>query len=398
MRRDLNSITQLFCKAENLPVIVLILFFLSELSTTIAYDTRMSFYNFSLVVKALFIAYVALDLLKNFKTHKNTVLFLIGISGVFFIGQLSFNHFTLGPNFLENCIYFGRYIFVFFVMLFLVNNKHSFSPKFYYVYEKIVILNSIIVITTIVFDLPIFKTYYNRFGSSGAFMTPSMITYFNAFALTYFLHKYINKRKNLIELILVSIVCFLTGTKALIFFFLLTLFHFTLLQRLYAKKSFYMFFFGLIVLLILLKDKITEFIFVNFKPLLVVYEERGLISSLTSLRDVNFRNNFFPVISEKWSLYNFLFGGTDFEIYRVEFEIFDVFLFFGIVGMLLYLFFYFKNIMNFNKMKRFGKVQMGILILTALISGNFLNNAPIAFYLIIVLNKLRRDDLKNITL
>ncbi|WP_139854194.1 hypothetical protein [Aequorivita sinensis] len=246
--------------------------------------------------------------------------------------------------------------------------------------------------------MPIFKTYYNRFGSSGAFMTPSMITYFNAFALTYFLHKYINKRKNLIELILVSIVCFLTGTKALIFFFLLTLFHFTLLQRLYAKKSFYMFFFGLIVLLILLKDKITEFIFVNFKPLLVVYEERGLISSLTSLRDVNFRNNFFPVISEKWNLYNFLFGGTDFEIYRVEFEIFDVFLFFGIVGMLLYLFFYFKNIMNFNKMKRFGKVQMGILMLTALISGNFLNNAPIAFYLIIVLNELRQDDLKNITL
>lgn len=398
MRRDLNSITKLFCKAENLPIIVLILFFLSELSTTIAYDTRMSFYNFSLVVKGLFIAYVALDLLKNIKAHKNIVLFLIGISGVFFIGQLSFNNFTLGPNFLKNCIYFGRYIFVFFVMLFLVNNKHSFSPKFYYVYEKIVILNSIIVITTIVFDLPIFKTYYNRFGSSGAFMTPSMITYFNAFALTYFLHKYINKRKNLIELILVSIVCFLTGTKALIFFFLLTLFHFTLLQRLYAKKSFYMFFFGLIVLLILLKDKITEFILVNFKPLLVVYEERGLISSLTSLRDVNFRNNFFPVISEKWSLYNFLFGGTDFEIYRVEFEIFDVFLFFGIVGMLLYLFFYFKNIMNFNKMKRFGKVQMGILMLTALISGNFLNNAPIVLYLLIILSVLREDAFKRVEL
>ena len=398
MRKDLNSITKLFCKAENLPIIVLILFFLSELSTTIAYDTRMSFYNFSLVVKALFIAYVALDLLKNIKAHKNIVLFLIGISGVFFIGQLSFNNFTLGPNFLENCIYFGRYIFVFFVMLFLVNNKHSFSPKFYYVYEKIVILNSIIVITTIVFDLPIFKTYYNRFGSSGAFMTPSMITYFNAFALTYFLHKYINNRKNLIELILVSIVCFLTGTKALIFFFLLTLFHFTLLKRLYAKKSFYMFFFGLIVLLILLKDKITEFIFVNFKPLLVVYEERGLISSLTSLRDVNFRNNFFPVISEKWNFYNFLFGGTDFEIYRVEFEIFDVFLFFGIIGMLLYLFFYFKNIMNFNKMKRFGKVQMGILMLTALISGNFLNNAPIVLYLLIILSVLREDAFKRVEL
>lgn len=395
MRKAFTSISRFFTESENLPIIVLVLFFLSELSTTIAYDARMDFFNFSLVIKALFIAFVAIDVLKNSKTYKNSLLFLIAMTAIFFIGQLSFNSFLLGPNFVENCIYFSRYLFVFFVMLFLMNTRYSLTARFYRVYEYIVIVNSIIVITTIVFDLPIFKTYYHRFGSSGAFMTPSIITYFNAIALTYFLYQFLFKKKKLIELLLVSIVCFLTGTKAMIFFFALSIIHVILLKKLYAKKSFYFLFLGVLVLFFLAKDKISEFIYGNFKPLLEVYQERGIISSLTSLRDVNFRNNFLPVLSEKWTWLNYLFGGTDFEIYRIEFEIFDVFLYFGIIGMLVYLIFYFKNVINFNRMNRFGKVQMGILILTAFISGNFLNNAPVALYLIILLSVLRNDAIKE---
>ncbi|WP_417861468.1 hypothetical protein [Winogradskyella sediminis] len=371
------------------------MFFLSELSTTIAYDLKMNFFNFSLVFKALFAAFVALNFLKNIKTYKKPLLFLIAMTVIFFIGQLSFNDFLLGPNFIENCIYFGRYLFVFFIMLFLMNNKHSLKTQFYKVYEIIVIFNCIIVITTIVFDLPIFKTYYYRFGSSGAFMTPSIITYFNAIALIYFIYQFLFKKKKLIELILVSVVCFLTGTKAMIFFFVLSIIHVILLKKLYTKRNFYFFLFGILVILFLAKDKIAEFIYENFKPLIEVYREHGVVSALTSLRDVNFRNNFLPVLFEKWNWLNYLFGGTDFEIYRVEFEIFDVFLYFGIIGMLLYLIYYFKEVLNFNRINHFGKIQISILILTAIISGNFLNNAPIALYLMIVLSVLRNDVIKE---
>lgn len=397
MRKILNSFSG-FTESENLPAIVLVLFFLSELGTTIAYSTRMDFYNFSLVVKILFIAFVALDLLKNRKTYKNTLLFISAMTLIFFIGQLSFNNFSLGPNFVDNCIYFGRYLFVFFVLLFLMNRKGPLTPRFYNVYEKIVIINSFIVIATIAFDLSLFKTYYNRFGSGGAFMTPSMITYFNALALTYFLFQFLQKKKKLPELILVSIVCFLTGTKALLFFFGLTVVHFILLKRLYRKRNFYLFFIGIGVLLFLAKEKVSRFIYENFNSLFEVYREKGLLSALTSLRSDNFKTNFLPVLSEKWKALNYLFGGTDFEIYRVEFEIFDVFLFFGIIGSIIYLIFYFRNVINFNKMQRFGKVQMGILLLTALISGNFFNNAPMALYLLIVLSVLSNDAFKRVKL
>lgn len=397
MRKVLDPISRFFTKSKNFPIIVLVLFFLSELATTIAYNTRMEFYNYSLVIKVLFIAFVGLSLLKNSKNYKNILLFLIVMMLVFFIGQWSFNSFSFGPNFIENFIYWGRYIFVFFVLLFLICSKHPFTPRFYALYEKIVIINSLIVIATIVFDISIFKTYYNRFGSSGAFMTPSMITYFNAFALTYFLFQFLNRNKKLPELILVSLVCFLTGTKALIFFFGLTVVHLIFLKKLYKKRNFYLFFLGIIVLLFLAKDKVSRFIYENFTSLFEVYREKGILSALTSLRSDNFKNNFLPVLSENWNGLNYLFGGTDFEKYRVEFEIFDIFLFFGIIGTLIYLIFYFKNVINFNRMQNFGKVQMGILLLTALISGNFFNNAPIAMYFLIILSVLRDDAFEKVT-
>ncbi|MGO3182965.1 MAG: hypothetical protein ACTIJ9_09050 [Aequorivita sp.] len=398
MRKFLDPISRFFTESENLPVLVLVLFFLSELSTTIAYNTRMDFYNFSLVVKVLFIAFVGLNFLKNWKRYKKIFLFFSVMTLVFFIGQWSFNSFSLGSNFAENLTFFGRYLFIFILLLFLVDHKKPFTSLFYNVYEKTVIINSFIVILTIVFDLPIFETYYNRFGSSGAFMTPSMITYFNAFALTYFLFQYLYKRKKLPELILVSLVCFLTGTKALMFFFALTVIHFIFLKKLYKKRNFYLFFLGVIVLLLLAKDKVSRFIYENFNSLFEVHQDKGILSALTSLRSDNFKNDFIPVVSEKWNILNYLFGGTNFEIYRVEFEIFDVFLFFGIIGTLIYLIFYFKNVINFNKMQSFGKVQMGILLLTALISGNFFNNAPIALYLLIVLSVLRNDTFKDLSL
>src|SRR5699024_5486599 len=109
----------------------------------------------------------------------------------FLIGQLSFNDFTPGENFYQNCIYFGRYLFVFFVFFFLMNKEEKFSSRLFWVFEKLVILNSLLVLIAILFDIQLFKTYYHRFGSSGIFMTPSMITYFNALGLTYFLYQYL---------------------------------------------------------------------------------------------------------------------------------------------------------------------------------------------------------------
>lgn len=373
---------------ENLPIAILIVFFLSEVMTTIAFKSNWSFYNFSLFAKGLFLIAIGIKVFKKGFPSRNILWFLLGIGIVFLIGQFSFNDFSLGENFFENCIYLGRYLFVFFIFYFLMNKKTQFSPLLFSVYEKLVILNSILVLITIVFDIQLFKTYYHRFGSSGIFMTPSMITYFNALALTYFLYQYLQTKKKLPELILVFIVCFLSGTKALLLFVLFTIIHVLIVKRVYLKRAFYYVLGSLVLLTVLLKNAFMEFFVKNFNPLIEAYEEYGLIAALTSLRTENLKQDFLPVIREKWTFLNYFFGGTDFEKYRVEFEPFDVILFFGIAGALLYFIFYFQKIINFRKLDDFGKVQIVFLLLTIILSGNFFNNAPIGFYLIIVLNAL----------
>ncbi len=384
-----------FFRIEYLPVAVLLIFFLSEVMTTIGYKSRWSFYNFSLFAKGLFLLTIGIKIILQGFPSRRILWFLAIMGSIFLLGQYSFNDFTFGENFYENSVYFGRYLFVFFVFYFLINKKEQFSPLLFTVYEKLVIINSILVIATIVFDIHLFKTYYHRFGSSGIFMTPSMITYFNALALTYFLNHYLQHRKKLPELILISTVCFLSGTKALLLFVILTIIHVLILQRVYLKKAFYYVLGSLVLFAILLRNAFVEFFAKNFNPLIEAYEQYGLMAALTSLRTENLKEDFLPVIHEKWTFLNYLFGGTDFEKYRVEFEPFDVILFFGIAGALLYFIFYFRKIINFGKLSDFGKIQMTFLLLIVVLSGNFFHNAPIGFYLIIVLAMLQKEKFKS---
>lgn len=396
MLKDLKNISRKdFIRVENLPVVVLVIFFLSEAFTTIAFKSHWSFYNFSLIAKAIFLVAIGIKVFTKGFPSRNILWFLLGMGLVFLIGQLSFNDFTPGENFYQNCIYFGRYLFVFFVFFFLMNKEEKFSSRLFWVFEKLVILNSLLVLITILFNIQLFKTYYHRFGSSGIFMTPSMITYFNALGLTYFLYQYLQTKKKLPELLLVFTVCFLSGTKALFLFVILTIIHVLILKRVYLKKAFYYVLGSLVFLAILLRNAFMGFFAKNFNPLIEAYEEYGLIAALTSLRSENLKQDFLPVIQEKWTFLNYFFGGTDFEKYRVEFEPFDVILFFGFAGALLYFIFYFRKIINFRKLSDFGKVQIAFLLLIIILSGNFFNNAPVGFYLLIVLNFLCLGNLKS---
>lgn len=380
-------------RAENLPVIILVLFFFSEAGTTIAHHFRHSFHNYSLVIKAVFLFVVVAQVLKRGSQHKKVLYFLTAMWFVFLIGQFSFNNYSFGQNFFANSVIFARYIFVFIVLLFLSDRRNQLNPVFFTVYEKIVVINCVLVILAIVFDISVFKTYYHRFGASGVFMTPSMITYFNALALTYFSYQYLTKNEKLLELLLVAIACLLAGTKALLLFVALTGVHLLIVKKFYRSKVFYASVIAVIAALYVFRDSVVSVVQKNTKLLTEVYHEHGWITALTSYRDQNLKEDFFPVIKEKWNGVNYLFGGTDFEIYRVEFEPFDVFLFFGIIGACAYFIFYFRKVMVFKQFDIFGKIQMVFLLIIVMVSGNFFNNAPMALYLLIVISVLRMDTM-----
>lgn len=376
---------------------VLALFFLSEAVTTISHHFKADFHNYSALIKGGFILVALLYSLYSLKTfRKHILLFLTGMSLVFVVGQYTFNNLTFGEHFLDNTIYFGRYIFVFILVLIFVNKRKLETNKAVFsVYEKIVVFNSVLILLGVLFDIVLFKTYYYRFGYNGLFMAPSISTFFYALALTYFLNQYLVFKKKLPELILVCLVCFLTGTKALILFFCLSALHWIWIHKWYLKKKFYATLSGIGILIFVFRKSIYDFLYTSFRANFELYEQDGLITALTSFRNLKLKENFLPLMEEKWGIWNYLFGGTDFVKYRVEFEVFDVILFFGILGTLMYFFFYFKHIIRFNTFSSFGKVQVLILLFTALLSGTFFNNAPVALYLLVVLSSLQITHYKK---
>jgi len=394
MTRILASISSV-TKQQQL-ICILVLFFLSEAVTRVAFFHWASFHNYSALIKGVFMLAAIIYSVFNLTTRRKLLLlFMCAVSIIFVIGQFLFNDLTFGDNFYGNLVFLGRYLFVFSICLVYY---YEFTPKtkikLYQVYEAIVMLNCAFILVGVVFDIPLFKTYNNRFGYNGVFMAPSISTFFYALALTYFTHCFITQRKKIIQLIVVSIVCFLVGTKALVLFFLLTAAHVFFCTKMYKNRWFYIISGFLLVLALIFKSYVISVFSSLFRVPLRVYREYDLITALTSYRNWRLRDNFLPVIEEKWGALNYLFGGTDFTLYRVEFEIFDVFLFFGIVGTSLYLWFYFKHIVLFKKLTSFGAVQIIFLFLIALLSGTFFNNAPVALYLLIVLGAIEDRSTK----
>ena len=374
--------------------LVLIAFYLSEACTKIAYYFHADFHNYSALIKGGFILLSIYFALFNFnKKRKSIIIFLSIMSIIFLIGQYSFGTNGFNSNFFKNLIYSSRYIFVFIIILFFIDYPFKFKSKMHLmVYEKIVLLNSFFIIIGFIFNLKIFWTYTSRFGFNGLFMVPSITTYFYALALTYFSYQYIKLNKKKLELLIVIITALLVGTKALLLFLFLTLLHLFFIKKIYRFKLFYLFTSISIIVIISNINLIINFLKTKYETLYRVYEKYDLITMLTSYRNLRLKENFIPVITENWSFTNYLFGGTDFVKYRVEFELFDVFLFWGIIGSLVYFYFYFSKVISFKRIVKFGKIQILFLLIIAMLSGTYFNNAPVTLYLLVVLSSLRTPN------
>ena len=374
--------------------LVLIFFYLSEAFTKIASYFHADFHNYSALIKGGFVLISLCFALFNFnKKRKSILIFLLIMSIIFLIGQYTFSTNGFNSNFFKNLIYSSRYIFVFILILFFIDYPFKFKSKMHLmVYEKIVLLNSFFIITGFIFNLKIFSTYSSRFGFNGLFMVPSITTYFYALALTYFSYQYIKFNKKKLELLLVIIIALLVGTKALLLFLVLTLTHLFFVKKIYKMKLFYLFSSISIIVIVSNINLVINFLKNRYETLFRVYENHDLITMLTSYRNLRLKENFMPVITENWSFINYLFGGTDFVEYRVEFELFDVLLFWGIIGSILYFYFYFTKVISFAKIVKFGKIQIFFLLIIAMLSGTYFNNAPVALYLLVVLSSLRTSS------
>jgi hypothetical protein len=315
-------------------------------------------FKFNKYLKLIFIVCSLLITINFLRFIKQEITYIL-INVLVLIGLF----FIVKPLNNETIIYLLRYLFLFFllpIITILKKNHHIDDLKriFFYLIDIIVVLNFILIIIGIITQEQLFFTYLRpRFGYNGIMLNQMQSPYF--YISFIFLLDYQKKRLLLIVALLSSL---LMGVKALllgIFLFIIAKIFFV--EYISLKKKLIYFIIIIVLSALILALLLSTPIFIQ------IVNEKGLITAILSFRDQNLINIISRINSEN---FNFFFGCLDLQVFRCEFEIIDVFLFFGIIGLVLYTFLMTK-IFNEFCTSLISKIYFFVVIIIFSLAGNF---------------------------
>lgn len=209
--------------------------------------------------------------------------------------------------------------------------------------ERVLIFNTIFMVLGAIFQIELFNSYrILRFGYDGLFNKVNEVSYFYIILLVSLYFKLItqkkNQQKNRLLFFYVASVSLLLGTKTILLFLgLLLLFHTAVIAqqaKLFRKLLVVPFLFFVIFF-----KEIIQYCFHLFPFWKMLSEKYSLITLLFSTRDLAFYRllNYFET---NWNWVNYFIGGPYYapNFHRSEMDIFDLFIFFGGVGLVVYLY------------------------------------------------------------
>ncbi len=313
---------------------------------------------------------------------------------IFTINQLIINDFiykNLLPSFTKGSIYYLNrflFIFLFIASTLSLKNKDYLINKISRIIDCILIINGILIITGFLFDIDLFKSYPNssRFGYNGAFNKLSIYMWYIIF-LSKLYYNIITEKRSYFLFFFILFASVLTGSKIILFFLLLLIaFHFFQIYRNNKK---------IIILIVIIcstiglySKRILSFYFNYFIFWKNMKDKYSIITMAFSTRDLAIVEKI-NYIKTHWSGLNYIFGGPFYNNHYkiVEMSFFDVFLFFGLMGTIIYI--------NFLKKWFFGRnlsinILLGLIILCASLAGGLFFNVLSIMYLFVsfyLLNK-----------
>lgn len=311
---------------------------------------------------------------------------ILVLASIFLMGQMGF---VPWEQLQENAWFLDKYIFVLLALLYVQTLKdvERLYPFFFKVFEVFILANSICILLGLLLPTDWFNTYYGnnkRFGLNGMILRSGAATYIYWIALFYYLTEcFVQKKKKYLQLAIVAIASLLLGTKAMfIGYAFLGVYLFILWGG--HKKTWMIVTTGiLLVAAILFFDDLLHLIIDNSTSLKGVYAENGIWSVIFSLRDQHLLEEMIPLIQEKWTWRNYLFGGGFDMHYRSQFGVLDLFYFFGIIGMAVYLFIFSKLFCTFRWSFSTILFAIGTFVVMAF-SANFFYETILAFHLVFV--------------
>lgn len=295
-----------------------------------------------------------IGLLKNF-----SLLFLIFIIGCLALTK-EIDFYDSRNEIRELGLYFASYLYFYFLNILPL--KTNIYKTFSSVTLILIGLICCTVLIGVIFDLSFFKTYHFRFGYMGVLHKSIVATYFFVSSILYVYYiSFVQKTYSKVFFWLITITALLVGTKA-IYLFLVCLFGYHVFTfRLYKKKSYYslILFVSLLVITVSYLNKAA--FFTTFDVLIDVYNEHGFLTTLMSFRDQILIEKASYYL-ENWTVLNYLFGGKMDAIGLFEMSLIDMFVFFGAIGLLFYLFFFYLCILHFLERQDSYFVTFAILI------------------------------------
>ncbi|EDP96960.1 hypothetical protein U8527_01435 [Kordia algicida OT-1] len=374
---------------DTIVIVFLMGFLISDFVTSLVFKLApKSFYRYSGMLKLLFEAIMVGMIIVHFKKPFRTFWFIVAFTISFIISQFLLQE--SGYDFMTqlssgNIYFFNRYMYVLIFILFVktVPLQKETYEKIYRYFEYFLYINTIALLVGYIFHVEVFRSYEytTRFGVSGFFSKPGEASYMYMIAIIVNYYLWISKNtKTYLFKLLFFIACSLClgQKKMMLFLLLLSIIHLVHYNR--FKKIFRILLpLGFIVFLFF-KDAIIRALLSRSPFWTMIYEESGLVSTIFSYRD-QLLLKAIDYIDENWSFLNYIFGGLDFDKYKVEFEFIDLYIFLGFAGIVYYLYVVSSYLNGGNFLKRNLII---IAFITSLISGGLILNVTAAILLYVV--------------
>lgn len=312
------------------------------------------------------------------KVRKDLWIFL-GILGICL--AIGYGKNLIEPEFLRMLAKYLSPFIYFFGFKNLLDNpiKQELLKK---VVSGIIYLGICSIIIGYLFEIQSFRTYYYRFGYKGFFKRSIDASYFIMFASIFIYAIRKELKRPWIPTVLLVIAAVLIGTK-LPFLFLGAAAIILFFPYAYQSKKHFKIGVGILAAVILigflLMRKLLNGTYQLFHQ---IYLEKGIWSSLTSFRS-DLLVDAYHFYQKEWGWYNYFFGGKSFRTPLVEMSLPDLLIFFGIIGMPVYLFFYLKTYfyplaLNFKKL-------FVVVLICSLLGGQFFFNPTVSLWFAVLI-------------
>lgn len=373
-----------FHKVNNLVIIVfLALSFIFDFIDKCEIFYHMDFIKFNRIIKALMVIYSCIFISLNWKwVLKKTPFVLYTLLFLSLILLLKFKFWSL---YIDE--YF-RYIFLILVYPILYFSTFQFNNQvlkknIYLVFKVVILINAAAILLGLSFDVFVFRTYkgLQRFGYNGLLLSQGLSPYVYMIATLIFWHY-----KNKLMLILLLAVSAFSGIKAVYFgvFMLLTslvLFDTNLSRNAKLKIS-------VLTTTGFLSSIALLFTMPLFKDIII---EKGLLTALFSFRIDNLIEIIQTVQPDQL---NYFIGAMGLEVIRVELQLADIFLFFGLFGIIAYTIF-FQRVYAQVFLNTQSKIIFATVLFLSFLSGNLLYNPLASFLFILTLLMVSNQQEKN---